>query len=219
MNEIRIILADTHRVFRQGCRELLDAEPGLSVVAEAADGLEAIDAVQRHLPEVLILELMLHSLDGMEVIRRVSRFNVETRSIVLSTYSDEVHVISALRNGASGYVPKEAGVEELKTAVRTVVRGEVFLSPAFAEYTFSDGHLSTLASLDLLERLTQRHREILKLIAEGRTTNEIAQALFISAKTVETHRANLMLRLEIRDVPGLVRFAIRSGLVNLDHDG
>ncbi len=208
-----ILLADDHQLVRQGLRALLAAEPDYTVVGEAANGLEVAPLVEELQPDVLIIDLMMPGLNGLEVTRRISQRAPETRIIILSMHADEEYVRQALHRGAAGYLLKDAGTAELELAVKAVARGETYLSPAVSKQVVADYVRRSNGEPNVLERLTPRQREVLRFISEGTTTQQIARQLNLSTKTVETHRAQLMERLGIHDVAGLVRFAIRMGLV------
>lgn len=215
MSKIRVLLADDHTLVRAGIRSLLETIEGLEVVAECGDGREALELVVRHRPDVALLDIGMPGLNGIEIARQASRVSPKTRVIVLSMHDDLTHVRQAMRAGVVGYLVKGAAVAELPLAIKSVMSGDTYLTPRVSRYVI-DGFLNEDADGDPLQRLTDRQREILQLIAEGRSTKEIAAMLDLSVKTVETHRSRLMDTLEIHDVPGLVRFAIRSGLVQSD---
>jgi two-component system, NarL family, response regulator NreC len=209
-----IALAEDHHVVRQGFRLVLAAQADFKLVGEAADGLEAVQLVQKTKPDVLLLDLMIPRLHGLEVTRQVRKENPNTRVIILSMHADEPYVMEALRNGASGYVLKDCTSADLVEAVRTVAAGRRYLSPILAERALT-GYVEHPgeSELDVYETLTNRERLVLQLAAEGKTSGEIATALFISPRTAETHRANLMRKLNLRSQTDLVRFAIRRGII------
>jgi DNA-binding NarL/FixJ family response regulator len=213
-----IILADDHRIVRQGLRALLDAEPDLSVVAEAADGRQAIDLVDRLRPDVLIVDLMMPVLSGLEVARRVSQRSVQTRVVLLSMYASEAYVLEALRSGATGYVLKDSGAEELVQAVREAVAGRYYLSPPLSQRALeSYKQKAEATNLDPYETLTFREREVLHLAAEGHTSGEIGVQLSISSRTAEAHRTNAMRKLGLHNQTDLVRYALRRGILPPEH--
>ena len=215
---IRVVIADDHHLVRQGLRALLERASDIEVVGEAADGPEALELVQRLLPDVLVLDIAMPHLNGVEAVGRLRDLRVKTRALILSMYSDETLVRQALRNGAKGYLLKRAISEEFLLAVRAVSRGDTFLSPEVAGPILTplvDAPLR-LADLGPLEQLTSREREVLQLIAEGHTNPAIAGHLHLSEKTVEKHRGHLMAKLKVHDTAGLVRLAIKHGLVALD---
>jgi len=211
---VRVLLADDHTLFRQGVRSLLDRIAGVDVVAETGDGREALELIDRKRPDIAILDITMPGLNGLEVATRVGKASPATRVVILSMHAGEAYVAQALRAGVAGYLLKDAAAEELEMALRSVGRGETYLSPAISKHVV-DGFLGrATADGDPLAGLTGRQREILQLIAEGQSTKEIAAILGVSVKTVETHRAQLMERVGIHDVAGLVRLAIRVGLVS-----
>jgi two-component system, NarL family, response regulator NreC len=212
---IRIILAEDHHLVRHGLRLLLEQEKGFCLVAEAKDGLEAVQLTLQHKPDVLVLDLMVPRLHGLEAIRQVRRDCPRTRILVLSMHADEPYVVEAMRNGALGYVLKDGTADELVKAVRDVRAGKRYLSPALTRRTLTD-HLrrsSGEIQVDLYETLTNRERLVLQLAAGGLTSSQIASRLFISPRTAETHRANFMRKLALRSQTDLVRFAIRRKII------
>jgi DNA-binding NarL/FixJ family response regulator len=212
---IRVLLADDHALVRAGLRALLERVSGVQVAAEAGDGREALHLIDVHRPDVVLMDIAMAGLNGLEATRRISQDYAQVRVIILSMLANEEYVRQALRAGAAGYMLKEAAAAELEVALETVIGGEIYLCPLLAR-RLADYVERTGGSGLLLDRLTARQREILQLIAEGHTAQDIARLLNISPKTVETHRAQLMDRLGIYDVAGLVRYAIRVGLVTSD---
>lgn len=211
-----ILLADDHSLVRAGIRALLDNIGTVEVVAETGDGRQVLRLVKEHQPRLVLLDIAMPSLNGLEAAARIHRDFPDTAVIMLSMHANEEYVLQALRAGASGYLVKDAATAELEIALRSVINGKTYLSPSISK-TLIDEYLGNSAKArSPLERLTARQREILQLVAEGRTTRQIAELLSVSVKTVETHRAQLMDRLEIRDIPGLVRYAIRTGLIQSD---
>jgi DNA-binding NarL/FixJ family response regulator len=210
---IRVIIADDHHLVRQGIRALLEKASDIQVVAEAADGREAVELVERLAPEVLVMDIAMPRLDGIQATRQIQDLGLATQVVILSMYSDEALVRRALRNGARGYLLKRSVSEELWLAIRAASRGEIYLSPPISKSVVS-GFLGAEVEADsMFDRLTPREREVLQLIAEGHTNKAIAQILKISVKTVEKHRTNLMSTLNVHDLAGLVRIAIDHGLV------
>lgn len=197
-------------------RALLQKINGIEVVADVGDGWEAVKAVQTDTPDLVLMDIAMPGLNGLDATARIVRESSNTRVILLSMYANEEYLRQALQVGASGYLLKGADLAELELAIRTVGRGETYLTPAVAKYAVEAYRNKSGEPSSPLARLSGRQREILQLIAEGCTTKDIAQRLNLSVKTVETHRAQLMERLEIHDVPGLVRLAIRVGLVHVD---
>jgi DNA-binding NarL/FixJ family response regulator len=210
---IRVLIADDHNLFRAGVRGLLKGFGGMEVTGEAVNGHEAVALAAAHRPDVLLMDVGMPGLNGIEAAERVRTATPTTRVIILSMHTGEEHVTRALKAGAAGYLLKDAEPDELEHAVRQVARGEAYLSPAVSKYLVQS-YARGGGGRSELERLTSRQREVLQLIAEGYTTKAIAARLKLSVKTVETHRAQLMERLDIRDVAGLVRFALRRGLVD-----
>jgi two-component system, NarL family, response regulator NreC len=213
---VQIILADEQAVVRQGARLLLEAQPDFQVVAEAADGFAAITEVKTRRPDVLIMGLMMPSLSGLEVTRRVRQQEPETGIVILSMYSDESYILEALENGAAGYVLKGSPTDYLLRAVREVAVGRHYLSPPLSEYAI-DAYLrqAHTAALDPYESLTAREREVLRLAAQGHSSSDIAARLFISPRTVESHRANLMRKLGLHNQTDLVHYVLRRGILTL----
>ena len=216
MPQYRVLIADDHLVVRAGIRALIESIDGVTVVGEANDGREAVELVATLRPEIVLLDVSMPGLNGLEAATQLREQSPTTRVIILSMHANDVYVRMALKAGAAGYVLKSATAAELQAALQAVAQGQVYLSPAVSKQVVK-GFVDAKASAESpLEALTPRQREILQLIAEGRTTKEVAFTLAISAKTVETHRAQIMERLQIHDVPGLVRFAIRTGLISAD---
>ena len=216
MPQYRVLIADDHLVVRAGIRALIESIDGVTVVGEANDGREAIELVATLRPEIALLDISMPGLNGIEALTPLREQSPATRVIILSMHANDVYVRLALKAGAAGYVLKSATAAELQAALQAVARGEVYLSPAVSKQVVKGYVDATVSTESPLEALTTRQREILQLIAEGRSTKEVAFTLAISAKTVETHRAQIMERLQIHDVPGLVRFAIRTGLISAD---
>jgi DNA-binding NarL/FixJ family response regulator len=213
MKMIRVLLADDHALVRAGISSLLQKLSDVQVVAEASNGHEALKLVKTHSPNLVLMDIAMAGLNGLEATARVVKEFPNIRVIILSMHANEEYVLQALRAGASGYMLKDAAIAELELAIQAVSRGETYLSPSISKRVV-DNYLQRVNQQEgPLEQLTSRQREILQLIAEGKTTKEIAFLLNVSVKTVETHRAQLMDRLDIHDVAGLVRFAMRVGLL------
>lgn len=212
-----IVLAEDHHIVRQGLHILLQAERNFSIIGETGDGLEAVQLVERLQPDVLVLDLMMPSLNGLEVTRQVTKRSPQTRIIILSMHANEAYVREALRNGAAGYVLKESSAADLVQAVREAIAGRRYLSPPLSERAI-DAYIqkAEAATLDVYDTLTTREREVLHLVAEGNTIGTIASRLFISPRTVETHRTNLMRKLSLRSSAELVRYALQRGLLPLE---
>ena len=194
---LRLVLADDHQIVRQGLEAILRAETDLRPVGEAATGPEAVDLAERLRPDVLVLDLMMPGRTGLEVVGEVVRRSPQTRVVVLSMHSNEAYVVAALRAGASGYVLKDSGSEELVRAIRAAAAGQRYLGSPLGGY----------------HDLTPREREVLRLTAEGRSGSEIAKQLFISPRTVESHRASLMRKLGVRNQKELIRYAVERRLL------
>jgi len=213
MSGLRIVLAEDHGLVRAGLRALLEEIQDVEVAGEAADGHEALRQVARHTPHVLLLDIGLPGLNGLEVAARVTKEHPETRVVVLSMHATEEYVHRALAAGAMGYLLKDSSVPELELAIRAVQRGETYLSPAVSKVVIGGYLKRPDGDAQMRSPLTPRQRETLQLIAEGHSTKEIAHRLGLSVKTVETHRSQIMARLGVGDVAGLVRYAIQVGLV------
>ena len=210
---MKVLLADDHTLFREGLRSLLERDPAVTIAGETGDGREALELIDRLRPDVAILDISMPSLSGLEVAARAQRASPSTRIVMLSMHAGEAYVAQAVRAGVAAYLLKDSAAAELAQALRSVARGEIYLSPGISKHVV-DGFLhGAQGEADPLAALTPRQREILQLIAEGKANKEIAADLKLSVKTVEEHRAQLMDRLGIRDVAGLVRLAIRAGLV------
>lgn len=207
------IIADDHEIVRRGLRGILENEGSCQVVAEASDGLSAAQLTEKHKPGILVLDLNMPRLHGIEVLRQVRTSSPGTRVIVLSMHSDEPYVIEALRAGAMAYVLKGSESLEIVHALKEVMAGRRFLSATLSEWAINALVAKPSDTADPLNALTQRERMVLQLAAEGHNNNEIAEKLFISPRTAETHRANLMRKLAIQTQTDLVRFAIRKGLI------
>lgn len=216
MSALRVILADDHALVRAGIRALLEKLPGVEVVGEVANGREALDMIKKSAPNLILLDISMAELGGLEALPRIVRDFPGVKVLILSGHANEEYVLRALRSGAAGYLVKEAAAEELELAIKAIAQNQTYLSPSVSR-TVVESYLQRAAGEEgPIEQLTARQREVLQLIAEGRNTKEIAGTLDVSIKTVEAHRLQLMARLDIHDVPGLVRYAIRSGLVSSD---
>ncbi len=215
---MRTLIVDDHNLVRAGFRRMLDGmTPLVEVVGETGNGREALRMIGELDVELVITDLSMPDLGGVELIRKAMKRNPDLKCVVLSMHTAREHVGAALRAGACGYLHKNASDDELTVALQTVARGATYLHPAVAG-SVVEMLREIEESIDPLDQLTDRQRETLKLVAEGYSTKEIAERMHVSAKTVETHRAQLMERLDIRNVPGLVKFAVRRGLVDLESD-
>ncbi|MEP6637127.1 MAG: response regulator transcription factor [Acidobacteriota bacterium] len=212
-----IVLADDHHIVRQGLRALLEVEQGFNVVAEAGDGFEALQLVEQLGPNVLVLDLMMPGLNGLEVTRQLTKHSPKTGIVILSMYANEAYVLEALANGASAYVLKDSNSADLVHAVREVAAGRRYLSPPLSDRAIEVYQAKAkAATLDRYETLTTREREVLQLIAEGHTSTDIASLLGISARTAETHRANLMHKLVLHTQADVIRYALRRGIIPME---
>lgn len=212
MAAVRILLVDDHALVRAGIRALLREIPDFEVIAEASDGTQALEVAERERPDVVVMDIAMKGVNGLDAAARLREICPATRVVILSMHASEEYVLQALRVGAVAYLIKDSATAELELALKSVIRGETYLSPAVSRQVV-DGYVRRLEGGGEPNPLTPRQREVLRHIAEGRSTKEIAFELQLSIKTVETHRAQIMGRLGIRDVAGLVRYAIRTGLV------
>jgi len=214
---ITLVLAEDHHIVRQGIRSLLEAEADFQVIGEVSDGLEAVRMVENLHPDVLILDLMMGGLNGLEVTRQVSKQSPKTSIIILSMYNNEVYVLEALRAGAKGYVLKDSTADELVRAVREAIIGRHYLSDSLSERAIEKYiEKSKETYLDPYDTLTTREREILHLAAQSYNNAEIAERLFISRRTVEVHRANAMRKIGLHSQTQLIRYAIKRGILPPD---
>jgi len=212
---ISILLADDHQVVRKGLKALLSAEPDFNIVGESGDGLETIKLVEQLQPEVLVLDLMMLGVNGLEVTRQLNKKCPGTGIVILSMHSNEAYVLEALRSGAKAYILKESPPEELIRAIKEVSSGRRYLSSPLSEKAIEAYTQKTEAKIeDPYEQLTTREREIFQLTAQGCTNTEIASKLYISPRTVETHRTNLMRKLELRNHTQLIQYAIKRGIIS-----
>ncbi len=214
--KIRILIADDHPVLRRGLKALIEEEPDMEVVGEAGNGLEAVQLAERLRPDVVIMDISMPELDGLEATRRIRERSPSTYILILTVHAHERYLFPVLKAGASGYVRKTAADEELIEAIRVVARGDVFLYPSATRMLLDDYLAQVRAGYekDSYETLSDREREILRLLAEGYTNTEIAQKLNLSVKTVETYRARIMEKLHLRTRAELVRYALRKGLIS-----
>jgi DNA-binding NarL/FixJ family response regulator len=208
-------LVEDHNLVRAGIRSLLDSFQDIDVVGEAANGRDALRMTRQLGPEVVLMDISMPELNGMEATGRLKKCCPDSKVLMLSMHNDEEYVAQSLRAGARGYLVKDAATKELELAIHTLARGEIYISSSVS-MSVVDKLMADDSDGSALNQLTSRQREILQLVAEGCSTREIAERLSLSIKTVETHRTHLMERLEIRDVPGLVRFALKAGLIQSD---
>jgi len=216
MSDIRILLADDHAVMRTGLRLVLERQPDFRVVGEASDGREAVALAQQHKPEVVVMDIGMPNLNGIEAARQVTAALPEVSVVILSMHSDEAYVLRALKAGARAYLLKESAESDLIAAIRAVHNGKAFFSPAVSRMLVEDyiRQLQDREIEDSYELLTTREREVLQLIAEGRSNKEIAHMLNLSLYTVESHRGNLMEKLNLHTVPELILYAVRKGVIS-----
>jgi two-component system, NarL family, response regulator NreC len=216
MSDIRILLADDHAVMRTGLRLVLERQPDFRVVGEASDGREAVALAQQRKPEVVVMDIGMPNLNGIEAARQVTAALPEVSVVILSMHSDEAYVLRALKAGARAYLLKESAESDLIAAIRAVHNGKAFFSPAVSRMLVEDyiRQLQDREIEDSYELLTTREREVLQLIAEGKSNKEIANMLNLSLYTVESHRGNLMEKLNLHTVPELILYAVRKGVIS-----
>ena len=217
MTPVRLLLADDHTLVRAGLRKLLEAMPEVEVVGEASDGLALLALAAQLRPNLVLMDIAMPGLNGLEATARLARQSPDIRVLILSMHQNEEYVRQALRHGAAGYLLKDAAPMELDLAIRAVLRGETYLSPAVSRGVVSDYVQRLRGEETPGTQLTPRQREVLQLVAEGHSTKEIARRLDLSVKTVDTHRSQLMKLLDIHEVAGLVRYAMRVGLISPDN--
>ena len=215
MNPVRILLADDHTVMRNGLRLLLERQPNLQVVGEAADGRQAVALCETVNPDVVVMDIAMPNLNGIEAARQIVNHNPRTAIAILSMHSDESYVIRALKAGARAYLLKDSAEADLLAAVRALTEGKSFFSPAISKILVEDymRQLESRGVEDTYELLTNREREILQLLAEGRTNKEVANMLNLSLYTVETHRTHILQKLNLHSVPELILYAVRKGII------
>lgn len=216
MKKIRILLADDHKLMRSGLRLLIEQQPDLSVVGEAADGREAVALAKSLRPDVAVMDISMPNLNGIEAAQQITQSHAELAVIVLSMHPDESYVLRALKAGAKGYLLKDSAESDLITAVRAVARGKSFFSPAVSKVLLDDyiRKLKRSGAEDAYDLLTPREREVLQLVAEGKSNKEVANLLNLSVYTVETHRSNIMQKLNLKGVPELTLYAVRKGIIS-----
>jgi len=215
---VAIILVDDHPIVRQGLRSLLESNPEFNIAGEAGDGIEALKLTDRFKPDILVVDLMMPGLNGLEVLRQVKHISPKTQVIILSMQSASPYVMEALKHGAAGYVLKETGPGELVNAIREVVQGNQYLSLKLSERIQAKAQNDADRTSDAYDSLTTREREILQMTAEGWTSQEIGEKLVISPRTVEVHRRNLSSKLGIKNQTELIRFAIKKGILPMEDE-
>jgi DNA-binding NarL/FixJ family response regulator len=214
---VEILIADDHKLMREGLSSLLSQQPEIHVVAQAKTGREAVQLTERHSPDVVVMDVSMPDLNGIDATRQIISRRPRTKVVALSMHSDRQFVAEMFRAGASGYLLKDSAFEDLASAIRAVAKNETFIAPRISGFSLEDYAFTQAGEPLIAPRLTQREREVLQLMSEGKGTKEIAGQLGLSAKTVETHRQHLMDKLEIYSVAELTKFAIREGLTTLDH--
>lgn len=218
MSKTKVLLVDDHTIVRQGLKALLDFQDGIEVVGEAEDGRQAIEKAKELVPDIIVIDITMPNLNGIEATRQLKKISPEMKVLVLTVHDNEEYVHQILQAGASGYLLKESAVSDLVSAINAVKKGDIFLSPSISKVVVKDyiRHAAgESGDFDSLNVLTSREREVLQLIAEGNTNRAIAHVLKISNKTVDVHRSHIMEKLHIHDVTGLVKYSIRKGLIEV----
>ena len=218
MSKTKVLLVDDHTIVRQGLKALLDFQDGIEVVGEAEDGRQAIEKAKELVPDIIVIDITMPNLNGIEATRQLKKVNSEMKVLVLTVHDNEEYVHQILQAGASGYLLKESAVSDLVSAINAVKKGDIFLSPSISKVVVKDyiRHAAgESGDFDSLNVLTSREREVLQLIAEGHTNKAIAHLLKLSVKTVDVHRSHIMEKLHIHDVTGLVKYSIRKGLIEV----
>lgn len=218
--DIRILIADDHTIVRQGLKKLLEEEQGIEVIGEATDGRDAVTKAMDLMPDIVLMDLSMPGLHGLEAARQISKRLPKTRVLILSMHKNEAYVLQSLQAGASGYILKDSASEEVATAIRSVYRGDSYLSPSISRVVIEDylrlSSPGASGTKSLYDTLTVREREIFQLLAEGLKNQEISERLHVSVKTVETHRAHIMEKLNLNNIAELVKYSIEIGIVQLD---
>jgi len=215
MGKIRVLVVDDHAIMRDGIKALLSTDPGMEVIGEASEGREAVEKVRELQPDIVIMDIGMPGMDGLEATRQITRRNSKVKVLILTQHDDKEYVLSTVKAGASGYVSKKAVGSDLIQAIKAIYSGESFLHPTAAA-ALIEGYRQKSEEQEPYDTLTAREREILKLIAEGHTNNEIAESLFISSKTVAGHRANIMQKLDLHNRTELIKYAMRKKLITVD---
>ena len=215
MSKIKILLVEDHTIVRQGLRSLLEQNSGMEVIGEAENGKEAVHKAENLKPDIVLMDVSMPLLNGIEATRQIKKHWPEIKVLILTMHTTEEYIFQILRAGASGYIVKKAAHQELITAIHAVNRGDKFLSPSISKKVIEEYILKAGETIeqDSFERLTAREREVLQLISEGESNREIAERLFLSVKTVETHKANVMEKLELRTNADLIKYALRKGII------
>ena len=218
MAKIKVLLAEDHTIVRKGIRSLLDNEPDIEVIGEAEDGREAVEKVEELCPDIVLMDITMPRLNGLDASRQIKKMHPEVRVLVLTMYTNEEYILQLLQAGASGYLVKQSAPEELLSAIQAAYRGDTFLSPSISKTIVEEylRHTEKTVQDDSYASLTIREREVLQLITEGYSNREISETLHISVKTVGVHRVNLMEKLGIHNTTELVKYAIRKGIISLD---
>jgi len=216
MNKIKVLVVDDHAILRDGIRALLGLHDDIEIVGEASEGKEAIEKVQQLMPDVVVMDIAMPEMDGLEATRRIRKKSPKVKVLVLTQHDNREYILSAIKAGAAGYVPKRALGSDLVSAIRSVYKGDSCLYPSAATSLIEDYLQQAEGEEEPYDRLTAREREILKLIADGHTSREIADMLFISLKTVLGHRTKIMEKLDLHNRTELIKYAMRKGLIKMD---
>ena len=214
--KVRVLIADDHKIVREGLRILLEEHGEIEIVGEASNGEEAVEFSKELSPEIVIMDIAMPLLDGLEATSHIKQANPDTNVLALTMYTTEEYVLQMLKAGASGYLVKTSATADLLAAIKAVQEGEVFLSPSVSHVVLRDYLRRSDEKKDGLDLLTQREKEVLQLVAEGRTNRQVAELLCVSVKTINIHRTNIMTKLDIHKVAGLVKYAIQKGMIKLE---